>query len=693
MLALQIGTPDEGALPPHRTERRAYDLVADGFGPGINGPLVVAVDISKDPSVVAPLARAIRADRGVASVAPPEVDADAGVATLVAFPTTGPQDSATLDTVERLRADVIPSVLGQSPARAHIGGQTASFADVGDKVNSRLPLFIGAVIVLSVLLLTLVFRSVVVPIKAALLNLLSVGAAFGVIVMVFQWGWGADLIGLESTDPDRAVHPDVHVRDPVRPVDGLRGVPALPGARGVPAHQGQRQLGHPRHRHHRAGHHVRRADHDLGLHGLRPRRRPDGEGARTRSGHGDLRRRDPRATGPGPGHDEAARRRQLVDPRLARPTAPHHRRRGRGRPTPAPDGGRPGSRSRHPAAPSTVRSVRAIVQDAYGALDSLALREVERPEPADDEVLIRVRAASVHPDVWHVVTGRPAVLRLMGSGVRRPKDRVPGTDAAGVVETVGAAVTRFRPGDEVFAETLRGIQWRNGGAFAEYATAPEYAVALKPSGLSFEEAAAVPTAGLIALHNLPQRRVSPGDRVLVNGAAGGVGAIAVQLAKAYGAHVTGVDHPRKLALVRSLGADQVIDYTREDYTRSGERWDLVFDVPGNHSFASNRRALVPRGAYVLIGHDAYGAGGHHWVGNIPLMLGLVVRSAVVPELRGGSFASPDKRALMATLTQLLEAGELRIVVDRTFPLSQASEALRYLTSGQAVGRIVLTVGD
>jgi RND superfamily putative drug exporter len=201
VLALQIGTPDEGALPPSRTERRAYDLVADGFGPGINGPLVVAVDISKDPNVVDPLARAIRADPGVASVAPPEVDRDAGVATLVAFPTTGPQDSATLQTVARLRTDVIPSVLGAGPARAHIGGQTASFADVGDKVNSRLPLFIGAVIVLSVLLLTVVFRSVVVPIKAALLNLLSVGAAFGVIVMVFQWGWGADLIGLETTVP------------------------------------------------------------------------------------------------------------------------------------------------------------------------------------------------------------------------------------------------------------------------------------------------------------------------------------------------------------------------------------------------------------------------------------------------------------------------------------------------------------
>ncbi len=201
VLALQIGTPDEGSLPPSRTERRAYDLVADGFGPGINGPLVVAIDISKDPSVVAPLASAIRADAGVASVAPPEVNPDAGVATLVAFPTTGPQDSATLDTVARLRTDVVPAVLGAGPARAHIGGQTASFADVGDKVNSRLPLFIGAVIVLSVLLLTLVFRSVVVPIKAALLNLLSVGAAFGVIVMVFQWGWGAGLIGLETTIP------------------------------------------------------------------------------------------------------------------------------------------------------------------------------------------------------------------------------------------------------------------------------------------------------------------------------------------------------------------------------------------------------------------------------------------------------------------------------------------------------------
>jgi NADPH:quinone reductase-like Zn-dependent oxidoreductase len=335
--------------------------------------------------------------------------------------------------------------------------------------------------------------------------------------------------------------------------------------------------------------------------------------------------------------------------------------------------------------------MRAIVQDTYGALDALNLREIARPDPADDEVLIRVRAASVHPDVWHVVAGQPAVLRLMGSGVRRPKDKVPGTDVAGVVESVGAAVTRFRPGDEVFAETIRGVQWRNGGAFAEYATAPEEGVALKPPGVSFEEAASVPTAGLIALNNLPQRRVPPGHRVLVNGAAGGVGAIAVQLAKAYGAHVTAVDHTRKLALVSSLGADRVIDYTSEDYTRGGERWDLIFDVPGNHSFDETRRALEPGGSYVLIAHDAFGAHGHHWLGSIPRLLGLVARSAVVPELRGGSFKSPDKRELMTTLTGFLETGQLRMVIDRTFPLAETAAALRYLVSGQPVGRVVIVI--
>src|SRR6476661_8720291 len=182
--------------------------------------------------------------------------------------------------------------------------------------------------------------------------------------------------------------------------------------------------------------------------------------------------------------------------------------------------------------------MRAIVQRAYGSVDDLHLDDLPRPESADDEVLVRVRVASVHPDVWHVVTGRPTVLRLMGSGVRRPKQPVPGTDVAGVVESVGAAVTRFSLGDEVFGETIRGVGWRNGGAFAELATVPEEGLAPKPSGVSFEEASGVPTAGLIALNNLPQRRVPPGSRVLVNGAAGGVGAFAVQLANSYEAEVT-----------------------------------------------------------------------------------------------------------------------------------------------------------
>jgi RND superfamily putative drug exporter len=201
VLALRLGSPDEGSLPDSRTERRAYDLVAEGFGPGINGPLLVAVDVSADPSVVAPLAAAITADDGVASVAPAEVDRSGSVATLLAFPTTAPQDDATVETIERLRGEVIPSVLGDGPARAHVGGQTASWADLGAKVRERLLLFIAAVVLMSIVLLTVVFRSVVVPLTAAVMNLLSIGAAYGVIVMVFQWGWGKDLIGLESTVP------------------------------------------------------------------------------------------------------------------------------------------------------------------------------------------------------------------------------------------------------------------------------------------------------------------------------------------------------------------------------------------------------------------------------------------------------------------------------------------------------------
>ena len=201
VLALRVGMPDDGALPAGRTERQAYDLVAQGFGPGRNGPLVIAVDMAADPSVVGPLADAIAADAGIADVAPPTVNSAAGIASLVAFPTTGPQDKATRDTMERLRTQVIPNALAGSPAHAYVGGQMVNFTDVGVRVNDRLPVFIGAVLALSFLLLMLVFRSVLVPLKAVLLNLLSIGASYGVMVMVFQWGWGADLIGLTSTVP------------------------------------------------------------------------------------------------------------------------------------------------------------------------------------------------------------------------------------------------------------------------------------------------------------------------------------------------------------------------------------------------------------------------------------------------------------------------------------------------------------
>ena len=335
--------------------------------------------------------------------------------------------------------------------------------------------------------------------------------------------------------------------------------------------------------------------------------------------------------------------------------------------------------------------MQAIVQDRYGFPDDLRLREVERPVVGDNEVLVRVRAASVHPDVWHVVSGRPFVLRLMGSGLLRPKCRVPGTDLAGLVEAVGKNVTRFRPGDEVFGESLRGYSWRNGGAFAEYASVPEEGLALKPANVTFEQAAAVPTAGYITLLNLPSGRLRPGQRVLVNGAAGGVGAFTVQLAKAHGAHVTGVDHIRKLNLVRSLGADHLVDYTRDDFTRSGQRYDLIVDIPGNYPFAACRRALTPDGTYVLIGHDQFGRAGRRWLGSLPRFAKLAALSLFVRHLRRASSSGLSKKETMAKLRAYLEAGQLTPVIDRTYHLSEAGEAIRYLADGESVGRVVLTV--
>ena len=302
--------------------------------------------------------------------------------------------------------------------------------------------------------------------------------------------------------------------------------------------------------------------------------------------------------------------------------------------------------------------MRAVVQDSYGSADLLQVRDVDTPVVGDDEVLVRVRAASVHPDVWHSVSGRPYVLRLMGSGLRRPKNHVPGTDVAGQVEAVGRYVTRFQPEDEVFGETLTGYQWRNGGAYAEYVSVPQDALALKPGNITFEQAAAVPTSGLIALHNLRQGRLQPGQRVLVNGAGGGVGAFAVQLAKAQGATVTGVDATGKLDMIRSLGADHVIDYTQQDFTRGDQSYHLIFDVPGNRPFRECRRALTPGGSYVLIGHDGFGDAAGRWLGSLPRVLGLVAMSPFISQLPAINFSLPDKKDSMPVLTRHLEAGEL-----------------------------------
>jgi NADPH:quinone reductase-like Zn-dependent oxidoreductase len=335
--------------------------------------------------------------------------------------------------------------------------------------------------------------------------------------------------------------------------------------------------------------------------------------------------------------------------------------------------------------------MKAIVQDRYGSPDVLKLREIDEPSVGDDQVLVRVRAASVHPDVWHVMKGVPYVLRIMGAGVRAPKNLVPGTDLAGHVESVGRNVTRFRPGDEVFGQSLVANLWRNGGAFAERAAVPEARLERKPANLTFEQAGAVPTSGSIAVQGVrDEGRLQPGQRVLINGAGGAVGSFAVQLAKAHEAHVTGVDAPGKLDMVRSIGADKVVDYTQEDFTRSGERYDLVLDIAGNHPWSACRRALTPGGTYVLIGHDHFGSSGHRWFGSLGRFFKLMVISPFVSHLHPFRGAR-DPGDRLAVLKELIEAGKITPFVDRTFPLSEVPEAIRYLESEQARGKVVITV--
>jgi NADPH:quinone reductase-like Zn-dependent oxidoreductase len=303
--------------------------------------------------------------------------------------------------------------------------------------------------------------------------------------------------------------------------------------------------------------------------------------------------------------------------------------------------------------------------------------------------LVRVRAASVHPDVWHVVTGRPYVLRLMGAGFSKPKNPIPGTDMAGIVESVGKSVTQFRPGDKVFGETIKTNQWTNGSAFAEYVSVPQDLLALKPDSITFEQAASVPTAGFITLLNLREGSRLSGQNVLVNGAGGGVGALALQLAKAYGAHVTAVDTASKLGMLRALGADEVIDYTKEDFTRRGVRYDLIFDVPGNHPFSACRRALKPDGRYVLIGHEQFGASGKRFLGILPYFFKLMFFSRFVRQLRGPGVPMPTRQDAMAVLREFLEAGKITPIIDSTFHLSEVREAFRHMIEDEIQGRVII----
>ena len=323
--------------------------------------------------------------------------------------------------------------------------------------------------------------------------------------------------------------------------------------------------------------------------------------------------------------------------------------------------------------------MKAIVQDTYGSTDVLHLRDIDTPEPADGEVLVRVHAAGVTRGVWHLMTGLPYPIRIAGYGLRAPKTPVPGTDLAGVVEAVGAGVTRFRVGDEVF-----GI---GTGAFAQFARATEDKLAPKPANLTFEQAATVPVSGLTALQALRDHlRIKPDQNVLIIGASGGVGTFAVQLAHSFGAQVTAVCSTGKLDLVRSLGADHVVDYTREDFADGTLRYDAILDIGGNTSLARLRRALTPRGTLVIAGGETSG----RWLGGSDRQLRAVVLSNFIHQKLSTFICSENHKDLLV-LTELIESGEITPVVDRTYPLADASQAMSHLEEGRARGKVVLTV--
>jgi NADPH:quinone reductase-like Zn-dependent oxidoreductase len=323
--------------------------------------------------------------------------------------------------------------------------------------------------------------------------------------------------------------------------------------------------------------------------------------------------------------------------------------------------------------------MKAIVRDAYGPPDVLDLRDIDIPEIADDEVLLCVHAAGVGRDVWHVMTGLPYPIRLAGYGFRAPKNPVIGSDVAGVVEAIGKNVRRFQPRDEVF-----GI---GKGSYAEYVCAREDKLAHKPANLTFEQAAVVAIMGSTALQALRDHgKVRPGQEVLVIGASGGVGTYAVQIAKAFGAHVTGVCSTAKVVMVRSIGADHVIDYTREDFAEGEQRYGLVLDIGGNSSLTRLRRALTPQGTLVIVG----GEGGGRWLGGTDRQLRAMMLSPFVGQ-NLGTFVNKENYEDLIVLKELIESGKITPIIDRTYPLGEVPEAIRYLEEGHARGKVVITM--
>ncbi|MFF4230840.1 NAD(P)-dependent alcohol dehydrogenase [Streptomyces sp. NPDC001820] len=323
--------------------------------------------------------------------------------------------------------------------------------------------------------------------------------------------------------------------------------------------------------------------------------------------------------------------------------------------------------------------MKAIVRETYGPAEGLELKEIDKPVAGDDDVLVRVHAAGVDQGVWHLVTGKPYLLRILGFGLRRPKNRVPGLDVAGRVEAVGRNVTRFQPGDEVFGTCA--------GSYAEYALARQDKLAPKPSNISFEQAAAVHSSALAAFQGLRRSaRVQAGQKVLVVGAGGGVGTFAVQLAKEFGANVTGVCSTKKMDLVRSIGADDVIDYTREDFTAGPRRYDLIVDIAGGRSLSRLRRALAPRGTLVVVGSEE----GGRWVQGVDRAIRAAMLSPFVSQkLR--MLVSMENEEDLESVRKLMEAGKLTPVVDRTYSLSEVPKAIQYLRAGHACGKVVITV--